>query len=181
MIIFIVFFKLIFSFSFFLFNFNFFCILFSIVSPLKEYGVHVSDQLNTLRTLLETRLKEQDDVHYHTKDSSILQTSPGTFTKEFLQSYQQTKYKNNQTELISDLDDDDDDDVKNKQQIKEKYNYYDTNRDKYQSDILSTSSSNQHESSLIDEVNQAKIRPSATTSTITTVTPNFADKIHSCK
>ncbi|CAF3748329.1 unnamed protein product [Adineta steineri] len=150
------------------------------LSPLKEYGVHVSDQLNTLRTLLETRLKEQDDVHHHTKDSSILQTSPGTFTKEFLQSYQQTKYKDNPTELISDLDDDDDD-IKNRQQIKEKYGYYDTNRDKYQSDILSTStvSSNQHESSLIDEVNQARIRPSATTSTITTVTPNYADKIHS--
>jgi hypothetical protein len=89
---------------------------------------------------------EQDDLNHHQiKD---LKSSPETFTKEFLQSY---KYKNNSTELISDLDDDND-------QIK-------INKDKYESDVLSTSttSTNQNESSSItDDIHQEKIHSNST-------------------
>jgi hypothetical protein len=148
--------------------------LFFTASPPKDYGVHVSDQLNTLRTLLETRLKEQDDIGAQTKDLSILQSSPGTFTKEFLQSYQQSKYKNNPNDLVSDLDDDE-------QERKGNYDYYDKNKTKYQSDILSTASSNQYESSLVDQVNQANVRSSATASSTSTMPSNFVDRINTRK
>lgn len=83
------------------------------VSPTKEHGVRVSDQLNTLRSLLETRLKEQDDVNRRAKDSSFLQSSPGTFAKDFLHSYQRSKsYDRSALDLHSDPDNDDDDDEK---------------------------------------------------------------------
>ncbi|CAF2554581.1 unnamed protein product [Rotaria sp. Silwood2] len=160
----------------------------------KNYGIRVTDQLNTLRTLLEKRLTEQDDMNYQTKDSSILQSSPKTFTKEFLQSYQQSIYKNNSNELISDLDDDDDDNNNNNdknQQIKRNFNYYDQTKNKYQSDISSTSTAslNQHEylldnrrqydSSLSDDINQTKINVNSTvSSSTTTITSNFPNKIN---
>ncbi|CAF3544250.1 unnamed protein product [Rotaria sordida] len=161
----------------------------------KNVGIRVTDQLNTLRTLLEKRLMEQDDMNYQTKDSSILQTSPKTFTKEFLQSYQQSTYKNNSNELISDLDDDDDDDdvddydYDKNQQIKRNFNYYDQNKNKYQSDVLSTSTTSlnqhqylldnrqQHDSLLLDDINQPKINLNTTVSSSTTLTPNFSTKI----
>jgi hypothetical protein len=149
-------------------------LFFSTVSPLKDHGVYVSDQLNTLRTLLETRLKEQDDIGHQTKDLSILQSSPGTFTKEFLQSYQQSKYKNHPNDLVSDLDDDE-------QERKENYNYYDKNKNKYQNDILSTASSNQYQSSLADQVNQPNGCSTATASSTSTVTSNFVDRINTRK
>lgn len=131
------------------------------VSPPKDYGVRASEQLNTLRTLLETRLHEQDDLNYPIKDSSILQTSPGTFTKDFLQSY---KYKNHSKEYLSDLDDDDDDDINDDQKR------FHRNRDKYQSDALSTSttSTNQNESIMTDDINQDRIHLS---------TSNYTPKI----
>ena len=76
------------------------------MSPTTDHSIRVSDQLNTLRSLLESRLREQDDANHHLRDSSILQSSPGTFAKEFLRSYQQTDGKNSSTEIISDVDDD---------------------------------------------------------------------------
>jgi hypothetical protein len=87
---------------------------------------------------LESKLTEEDDLNH--KNLSVFKSSPETFTKEFLQSY---KYKNHSSELISDLDDDDEQ----------------MDKDKYQSDVLSTStiSTNQNESLFIDEVNQEKI------------------------
>ncbi|CAF3497184.1 unnamed protein product [Rotaria sp. Silwood1] len=155
----------------------------------KTYGIRATNQLNTLRTLLEKRLKEQDDINYQTKDLSILQSSPKTFTKEFLQSYQQSTYKNNSHELISDLDDDDNNNNKN-QQIHRNFNYYDQNKNKYQSDIssMSTTSLNQHEyladnrqqhdSSLSDDVNQTKMNLNTTVSSSTTITSKFPNKIN---
>ncbi|UJR28875.1 hypothetical protein I4U23_010097 [Adineta vaga] len=146
-----------------------------LISPIKDYGIHVSDQLNTLRTLLETRLQEKDDTYHQTKDSSILQSSPGTFTKDFLQSYQQSKFKNYPTEIVSDVDDDDDDDNDNKQKTKENGNYYEEYQDnKYQSDALSTSTISSHQ----PEINQSRLRSSANVSSTTTITPNFTDKLH---
>ncbi len=93
---------------------------------------------------MESRLTEEDDLNH--KDLSAFKSSPETFTKEFLQSY---KYKNHSSELISDLDDEQMD------------------KDKYQSDVLSTStiSTNQNESSFIDEVNQEKISSTSNYST----------------
>ena len=167
MITFIDFFK---NFSFvlpiFASNFNF-----SLVSPIKDYGIHVSDQLNTLRTLLETRLKEQDDGHYQPKDSSILQSSPGTFTKDFLQSYQQSKGQTSHSarEVISDVDNDTEVN-EDKQTVK----YYEAN----QSDVLSTSAASSHSPHLspIGELNQSRLRSSATISSTTTITPNSIEK-----
>jgi hypothetical protein len=104
---------------------------------------------------------EQDNLNHHRiKDLSILKSSPGTFTKEFLQSY---KYKNHSKELISDLDDEEEN-----RQIK-------INKDKYQSDVLSTSatSTNQNQSSLTDDVNKKKIHSSSP--------PDYTPKIDKCK
>ena len=77
----------------------------------------MSDQLTTLRRLLERRRDEPDELNYRTDLSAYQKSSPETFTKEFLQSY---KYENPSRDLISDVDDED--------------------RDKYHSDALSSSS-----------------------------------------
>ncbi|CAF4429309.1 unnamed protein product, partial [Rotaria magnacalcarata] len=37
-------------------------------SPSKEFGVRVSDQLNALRSLLETRLTHHDEIKSEKKD-----------------------------------------------------------------------------------------------------------------
>lgn len=144
---------------------------FTASSP-KRIGTNVSDQLNTLRSLLEARLKEQDDTNHQKKDSSMLQTSPKTFAKEFLQSYQESKYGNNAIELISDLDDDEHE----SQKLTRNFQYYDQNKDKYYYDTLSTpiKSFNQHEyltesrpqytSILSDDINQTKSNLSTTLS-----------------
>ncbi|CAF1231475.1 unnamed protein product [Adineta ricciae] len=143
------------------------------ISPIKDYGIHVSDQLNTLRTLLETRLNEQDDGHYQPKDSSILQSSPGTFTKDFLQSYQQSKGQtyHSAREVISDVDNDTEVN-EDKQTVK----YYEAN----QSDVLSTSAASSHSPHLspIGELNQSRLRSSATVSSTTTITPNSIEKTY---
>ena len=117
-----------------IFFLSLFCILFLPVSPSKEYGVRVSDQLNTLRSLLETRLTEQDEINHRS-----FKSSPGTFAKEFLHSY---KYKNHSNDLISDLDD-------------EEHEQTQLNTAKYQSDALSYSSTpsiNRNESTLTDQL-----------------------------
>ena len=136
-------------------------------------------------------MEEEHDVNHPTKDLSVLKSSPGTFTKEFLQSYQQVKYKNHSDDLVSDLDDDDERDEI--EQRNRNYNYQNENKEKYQSDALSTSttSSNQHEylthnhhqheSSFSDEVNQARISSSATPSSTSTITSNFAAKLDTRK
>jgi hypothetical protein len=156
-------------FSYPLFYFAFYLIdFFPSVSPSKDYGVRASSQLHSLRTLLERRLMEDDDtINHPVKDSSILQSSPGTFTKDFLQSYQGLKYKKNPTDLVSDLDDDD-----QNQQIKINYNRH---------DVLSSSSSSsltqQYQSSVSDDVKQDKVHSNGTL----TSTSNFSTKIVSLK
>jgi hypothetical protein len=149
---------------------SFFSFVYS-VSPSKDYGVRASNQLNSLRTLLERRLMEDDDdINHQTKDFSILQTSPGTFTKDFLQSYQGVKYNRNSNDIVSDLDDDE-----YIQQIKTNYNH---------SDVLSTSNSSstqQHESVISDDVKQDNIHSNRTLSTSSTVTSNYRNKIDTRK
>jgi hypothetical protein len=155
-------------------------------SPSKDFSARVSDQLNALRTLLETHLVEPDEK----KDLSILQSSPGTFARDFLQSCRQSSFKNTITEYISDSDDDDDKEVArsfNKTNINEK-------PQEYGGHILSssTTSSNQHGytsrhhyeqilqpnlSSLSNEINRAKVSSSAVTSSTSTITSNLAAKI----
>ena len=96
----------------------------------------MSDQLNTLRSLLETRLQEQNEIKQRMKDSSILQSSPGTFTKDFLHSFQQSKHETHSTELVSDLDDEDT--PLRRTVSPDRY-------EKYQSDALSTSNASSHQ------------------------------------
>lgn len=98
--------------------------------------------MNTLRTLLETRLTEQDEINQRS-----FKSSPGTFAKEFLHSY---KYKNPSNELISDLDDDEHDRTR-------------LNTTKYQSDALSSSSMlsiQRNESTLTDQFVHDKLHHS---------------------
>ena len=102
------------------------------VSPTKDHGIRVSDQLNTLRNLLENRLKEQDDINRKAKDLSILQSSPATFTKDFLHSYQQSNCNDHSTDLISDVDENDNDDYR--QSLHRNFKFNDREKS---SDILS--------------------------------------------
>jgi len=156
-------------------------------SPSKDFSARVSDQLNALRTLLETHLVEPGEK----KDLSILQSSPGTFARDFLQSCRQSSFKNTITEYISDSDDDDDD-----KEVARSFNKTNINEkpQDYGGHILSssTTSSNQHGytyrhhyeqilqpnlSSLSNEINRAKVSSSAATSSISTITSNLAAKI----
>jgi hypothetical protein len=158
-------------------------------SPSKDFSARVSDQLNALRTLLETHLIEPDETKRQTKDLPILQSSPGTFARDFLQSSRPSSFKNTITEYISDSDDDDKEVARsfNKNNINEK-------PQDYGGHILSssTTSSNQHGytsrhhyeqilqpnlSSLSNEINPAKVSSTAATSSISTITSNLADKI----
>ncbi|CAF0902470.1 unnamed protein product [Rotaria sordida] len=166
-------------------------------SPSKDFGVRVSDQLNALRTLLETHLIEQDEPKQQKKDSSILESSSGKYAREFLQSLRQSPLKNNSRELINDFINDD-------ENIQRNFNKDITHTknekiQQYEGDILSTTttttaSSNQHEylsihnhhyepiiqpslSSLSDELNQAKVSSSLTPSSTSTITSNLAAKI----
>lgn len=97
----------------------------------------MSDQLNTLRSLLETRLQEQNEIKRQMKDASILQSSPGTFTKDFLHSFEQTKHETRSTELVSDLDDEDPPPL-GRHLSSDQY-------EKCQSDALSTSNASSHQ------------------------------------
>jgi hypothetical protein len=163
--------------------------IYFIGSPSKDFGVRVSDQLNALRTLLETHLVEPDETKRQKKDTSIVQSSPGTFARDFLQSCRLPSFKNNSTEFLSDIDDDDKEVARNftKSNITEKSQQYGSN-------ILSssTASSNLHGyssrhhyeqiiqpnlSSLSDELNPAKVSSSVVASSTSTITSNLAAKI----
>ncbi|CAF3919812.1 unnamed protein product [Rotaria sp. Silwood2] len=165
-------------------------------SPSKDFGARVSDQLNALRTLLETRLVEQDETKQEKKDSSILESSPGKYAREFLQSLRQSPLKNNSRELINDFIDDDIEVERNFHKNKNNNNTKNGKIQHYEGDILSTTttSSNQHGyssihshhyepviqpslSSLSDELNQAKVSSSLTPSSTSTITSNLAAKI----
>ncbi|CAF3394742.1 unnamed protein product [Rotaria sp. Silwood1] len=163
-------------------------------SPSKDFGVRVSDQLNALRTLLETRLIEQDETKQQKKDSSILESSPGKFAREFLQSLRQSPLKNNSRDLINDF-------INEDKELERNFNKKNNNTKnekikQYEADILSstTTSSNHHGyssihshhfepviqpslSSLSDELNQAKVSSSLTPSSTATITSNLAAKI----
>ena len=98
---------------------------------------------------------EHDDVNH----KPPFKSSPGTFTKEFLQSY---KSKNHSKELLSDLDD-------------EEHEVTRMNTGKYQSDALSSSSTlsiNRSGSTLMDDLGREKLHHSNPTSLIrSTYTP----------
>lgn len=168
-------------------------------SPSKDFGVRVSDQLNSLRSLLENRLNEQDKPKAPKKELSVLQTSPGTFARDFLQSFRQTSLQNPSIGLYSDGDDDDDKEVERNFNS----NHYNNEKPKqYEDDMLTTSttSSNAHDyssiqhhyhryeqliqpilSSLSDELNQARVSSTITSSSTPTIASNLAAKIDTRK
>jgi hypothetical protein len=142
-------------------------------------------------------LIDQDDNKRQTKEPSVLQTSPGTFARDFLQSFRQSSLKNNSTEFHSDIDDAD-------KEVARNFHTTKNNKKKsqhYEGDVLSAStiSSNHHGyssvhhyhhyeqiiqpnlSSLSDELNQAKVSSSATASSTSTITSNLAAKIDTRK
>ncbi|CAF4912183.1 unnamed protein product, partial [Rotaria magnacalcarata] len=70
-------------------------------------GVRVSDQLNALRSLLETRLTHHDEIKSEKKDLNPIDSSPGIFAREFLQSLRQSSFKTNSREFTTNFLDDD--------------------------------------------------------------------------
>jgi hypothetical protein len=176
-------------------------VIFFLASPSKDFGVRVSDQLNALRTLLENRLIEQDKTKPQKKESSILQTSPGTFARQFLQSFRQSSLENNSTEFNSDIDDDDKEVERNFNLNHHNNNNNNEKIKQYDGDILTTSttSSNQHGyssihqhhnyqqmiqpslSSLSDELNQARVSSTVISSSTPTIASNLAAKIDTRK
>ncbi len=165
-------------------------------SPSKDFGVRVSDQLNALRTLLENRFTEPEETKHQKRETFALQTSPGTFARQFLHSFRQSSYQNNLPEFHpDDNDDDDDDDKEVERNFPSNQQYLNENTKLYKGDVLSTSttSSNQqgfrsiHQhyepmiqpslSSLSDELNQARVSSSITPTSSSTIGSNLAAKI----
>jgi hypothetical protein len=166
-----------------------------LASPSKDFGTRVSDQLNALRTLLENRLIASDDTKRQKKEPSILQTSPGTFARDFLQSFRQSSYQTHPTEIPSDIDDDDKE-VERNFPSNNNNNNHPSKTKQYDGEMFSTSttSSNQHGYSsrhhhhyeqiiqpslslLSDELNQARVSSTATPTSTATIKSNLAAKI----
>ncbi|CAF4178972.1 unnamed protein product [Rotaria socialis] len=166
-------------------------------SPSKEFGVRVSDQLNALRSLLETRLTHHDEIKSEKKDLNPVDSSPGIFAREFLQSLRQSSFKNNSREFTTNFLDDD-------QEVERNFHTDNSEKNgklqKYDGDAVSstttttTTSSNQHGyssihsqhfeqivhrslSALSDELNQAKVNLSVVSSSTSTIRSNLAAKI----
>ena len=158
-------------------------------SPSKDFGVRVSDQLNALRTLLENRLIGSDEPKREKKKSSVLQTSPGTFARQFLQSFRQATYQNSITPELNSDDDDDDREVERT---------FPSNNEKinvYEGDLFSTSTTSSNHrafagihqryeamiqpslSSLSDELKQARAESTVTPTSSLTIASNLAAKI----
>lgn len=147
-------------------------------SPSKDFGIRVSDQLTALRSLLETRLIEHDQVKSPKKESSILQSSPGTFARQFLQSFRSPKSSHS----ISDDEDD-----------KEVERTFPSNQrtEKFQSrshDFISSTSNHVHPYELTkiplptfspfsDELNHARMSLHSTPTSSSTIESNLAAKI----
>ncbi|CAF5183923.1 unnamed protein product, partial [Rotaria magnacalcarata] len=164
-------------------------------SPSKEFGVRVSDQLNALRSLLETRLTHHDEIKSEKKDLNPIDSSPGIFAREFLQSLRQSSFKTNSREFTTNFLDDD-------QEVEQNFNTDNSEKNgklqQYDGDAVSstttTTSSNQHGyssihshhfeqiihrnlSALSNELNQAKVNLSVASSSTSTITSNLAAKI----
>ncbi|UJR20732.1 hypothetical protein I4U23_023851 [Adineta vaga] len=77
----------------------------SLNSPSKDFALRVSDQLNALRSLLETHLIEPVEPVSSVKDSSDRPSSPGTFARDFLKSCRQSTFKGSSMNFLSDDDD----------------------------------------------------------------------------
>ncbi|CAF0793299.1 unnamed protein product [Adineta ricciae] len=75
----------------------------SLNSPSKDFALRVSDQLNVLRSLLETHLIEPVQPP---KDSADRPASPGTFARDFLKSCRQSTFKTSSSDFLSGDDDD---------------------------------------------------------------------------
>lgn len=150
----------------------------------------MSDQLNTLRNLLEARLKESIEINSPSRDNSILRSSPATFTKDFLRSCHRSKENDPSKDVISDLDDNDNDDYPLVRP--RNFNYYD--RETSNNDEILTKSTisprrygnlltNSHEfkSPLPKEFHHTSNDNNETLSSASTVTPNIMDPIETCK
>ena len=144
-----------------------------ISSPSKDFSIRVSDQLNALRSLLENRLNEPEEVKVEKK--SILQTSPSTFARDFLQSLRQSTFDDNDREIERNFS------TANSQEKSKVYE-----NDNTSSSTTSTNqfvySVNVHRqpilSSFSDELNHARVSSSATPSSSSTIASNLVEKIH---
>lgn len=161
-------------------------LFYPLVSPSKDFGHRVSDQLTALRTLLETRLIDQDEIKRPKKEPSVLQTSPGTFARQFLQSFRQSSYA---AEFLSG-----DDDVDREVERTFPSNQHTDKGKLPEGDLFSistTTSTNQQRhyeprippslSSLSDELNPARVSSSATPTPTATIGSNLAAKIDTRK
>ena len=123
-------------------------------SPSKDFGARVSDQLHALRALLEKCPTDQNETNQKRQDSSILQSTPNTFSRQAFQS----PLKNNSNEFLVNIHNDDKDDDDDREVERNFNSISNTKNDKmrqYEGDILSTTimtttsttatSSNQHE------------------------------------
>ena len=145
----------------------------SLGSPSKDFGSRVSDQLNALRSLLENRLIEHEPPKSPKKEPSILQTSPGTFARQFLQSFR----SRNSPQSISDDEDD-----------KEVERTFPSNQttDKFRSHATTSNPVHHYEPNKIplptfspfsDELNQARMSSQSTPTSSSTIGSNLAAKI----
>lgn len=171
-------------------------LLYSLIgSPSKDFSVRVSDQLNALRSLLETRVSYQDEIKPEKKDAPMLDSSPGQFAHEFLQSLRQPPMTCNLKEYISKIIGD------NKKEVEDilnkSGNIANEKIQPYEADPMSTAtttSSNQHGYSSIhshqfepviypslsvlsNEFNQAKVNLSVKSSSTSIIASNLVAKI----
>ena len=129
--------------------------------------------MNALRSLLENRLNEPEEVKVEKK--SILQTSPSTFARDFLQSLRQSTFDDNDREIERNFS------TANSQEKSKVYE-----NDNTSSSTTSTNqfvySVNVHRqpilSSFSDELNHARVSSSATPSSSSTIASNLVEKIH---
>lgn len=157
-------------------------------SPSKEFGIRVSDQLNALRSLLENRLIDHDPSKspIAKETSTILQTSPGTFARQFLQSVHRSPYRSTSNEFVSG-DDEDDKEVERTFPSNQPTNKFSL----YSNDFISTGSTSSNHthpyesirlpptnfSSLSDELNRARMSSQSTPTSSSMIESNLAAKI----
>ena len=163
-------------------------------SPSKDFGIRVSDQLNALRSLLENRLIDHDVSKSPVvkESSSVLQTSPGTFARQFLQSFHRSPYRSTSNDFASGDDDEDDKEVERtfpSNQPTSKFSLH--HHPPPPNDLISTTSTSSNPthpyesirlpapnfSSLSDELNQARMSSQSTPTSSSTIESNLAAKI----
>ena len=171
--------------------------VFRLASPSKEFGLRVSDQLNTLRSLLERRLIDHDDSKQQANDSFGSHASPkGMVARQPYPPLRHSPVKANLRELLSDMDDDDDNDL----EVARNFHHLNQQKQRFEDQGPSSSSvfSNAQEHSLVNhrafeqpfqpslsslsnELNQARVSSSTASSLTSTITSNLAAKVETRK